>query len=238
MLRAAGIWTARIVGALVSLVIAVLAVAYVVSERRMHKRYEVPVHAVAFTNDSATIARGAKLVQLRGCTDCHGATLAGTVMIHDAMLGRIAAANLTRGKGGRGVELTVLCRTSAPEWPPGVSVARLGGPAFWQPLRVLVCGGGAFNGELMRRLAAALPEIPVGDTGNCGIPPEQVEAAMCAWLAHQHVEGAAGNVVAVTGYDDQDRVRQARAAGCDEVMVKPIDPQRLKTMLASYVPAV
>ncbi len=39
--------------------------------------------------------------------------------------------------GRRGVELTVLCRTSAPEAPAGVSVARLGGPAFWQPLRVL-----------------------------------------------------------------------------------------------------
>ena len=107
MLRAAGIWTARVVGALVSLVIVVLVVAYIVSERRMHKRYEVPVHAVAFTNDSATIARGAKLAQLRGCTDCHGPTLAGTVMIDDPMLGRIASANLTRGKGGRGFELTV-----------------------------------------------------------------------------------------------------------------------------------
>jgi len=39
--------------------------------------------------------------------------------------------------GRRGVELTVLCRSSAPDAPAGVSVARLGGPAFWQPLRVL-----------------------------------------------------------------------------------------------------
>jgi UDP-glucose:(heptosyl)LPS alpha-1,3-glucosyltransferase len=45
---------------------------------------------------------------------------------------------LARELGRRGIELTVLCRTSAPEWPPGVSVAKLGGPAFWQPLRVLV----------------------------------------------------------------------------------------------------
>jgi len=68
-----------------------------------------------------------------------------------------------------------------------------------KPQRVLVCGGGAFNIELMRRLAAALPGVPVGDTGNSGIPPEQVEAAMCAWLAHRFIEGQPGNLVAVTG---------------------------------------
>src|SRR5262245_48084039 len=105
LLRAAGIWTARILGGLVSLVLMVLAIVYVVSERRMHEHYEVPVHAVEFTDDSATIARGAKLAQLRGCTNCHGPALAGTVMIDDPMLGRIAAANLTRGKGGRGAYL-------------------------------------------------------------------------------------------------------------------------------------
>jgi len=67
------------------------------------------------------------------------------------------------------------------------------------PARLLVCGGGAFNGELMRRLAAELGPIPVGDTSACGIAPEQVEAAMCAWLAHRFLCGEAGNLVAVTG---------------------------------------
>jgi anhydro-N-acetylmuramic acid kinase len=67
------------------------------------------------------------------------------------------------------------------------------------PSRLLVCGGGAFNGELMRRLAARLGGVPVHATGAAGIPPEQVEAAMCAWLAHQFLEGQPGNLVAVTG---------------------------------------
>ena len=104
-LRAAGIWTARILGGLVSLVLVVLAIAYVASERRIHRRYEVPVHAVSYSDDSATIVRGARLAQLRGCTDCHGPALAGSVMVDDPMLGRIAAANLTRGRGGRGDDL-------------------------------------------------------------------------------------------------------------------------------------
>jgi anhydro-N-acetylmuramic acid kinase len=67
------------------------------------------------------------------------------------------------------------------------------------PKQVLVCGGGAFNSELMRRLSAHFQDVPVGHTGNFGIPPEQVEAAMCAWLAHQFLAGQPGNLVAVTG---------------------------------------
>ena len=107
MLRAAGIWTTRILGGLASLVLVVLAIVYVMSERRIHKRYEVPVHPVAFTNDSATIAHGARLAQLRGCTECHGPGLGGNVIFENALLGRIVSANLTTGKGGRGADLSV-----------------------------------------------------------------------------------------------------------------------------------
>ncbi|MBK9252054.1 MAG: anhydro-N-acetylmuramic acid kinase [Proteobacteria bacterium] len=67
------------------------------------------------------------------------------------------------------------------------------------PSQLLVCGGGAFNGELMRRLAARMPGVPVRHTGTAGIPPEQVEAALCAWLAHQFITGRPGNLVSVTG---------------------------------------
>jgi anhydro-N-acetylmuramic acid kinase len=67
------------------------------------------------------------------------------------------------------------------------------------PEEVLVCGGGAFNTELMRRLAARLPGINVTDTTTRGVAPAQVEAAGFAWLAHAFFEGLAGNIVAVTG---------------------------------------
>jgi anhydro-N-acetylmuramic acid kinase len=76
------------------------------------------------------------------------------------------------------------------------AIGSLPGP---RPEEVLVCGGGAFNSELMRRLAARLPGIQVADTGTRGIAPAQVEAAGFAWLAHAFLEGEAGNVVAVTG---------------------------------------
>jgi len=64
---------------------------------------------------------------------------------------------------------------------------------------VVVCGGGALNGDLMRRLAAQLPNIAVSDSGAQGLDAMQVEAAAFAWLAWTHVQRVAGNVPAVTG---------------------------------------
>ena len=65
--------------------------------------------------------------------------------------------------------------------------------------RLLVCGGGALNDELMRRLAANLPGMAVSTTEPCGLPPMQVEASAFAWLARAFVEGRPGNLSAVTG---------------------------------------
>jgi anhydro-N-acetylmuramic acid kinase len=66
--------------------------------------------------------------------------------------------------------------------------------------RLFVCGGGAFNGHLMRRIAQRVgSQTAVASTGDAGIPPDQVEAIAFAWLARAHVEGRAGNLPAVTG---------------------------------------
>lgn len=64
---------------------------------------------------------------------------------------------------------------------------------------LLVCGGGALNDELMRRLALALPGVAVRSTAERGLPPLQVEAAAFAWLAHAHLQGLPGNLPEVTG---------------------------------------
>jgi anhydro-N-acetylmuramic acid kinase len=68
-----------------------------------------------------------------------------------------------------------------------------------RPAEVLVCGGGACNGELMRRLGSRLPGARVASTAQHGVAPQQVEAAGFAWLAHAYLAGAAGNFTAVTG---------------------------------------
>jgi 1,6-anhydro-N-acetylmuramate kinase len=67
------------------------------------------------------------------------------------------------------------------------------------PTRVLICGGGAFNANLMDRLARALPRSRVETTAAFGIAPQHVEAAGFAWLAHRYVSGLPGNLPAVTG---------------------------------------
>jgi anhydro-N-acetylmuramic acid kinase len=67
------------------------------------------------------------------------------------------------------------------------------------PEELLVCGGGAWNKELMRRLVARMPETRVLNTAHRGIAPQHVEAAAFAWLAHQYLEGRPGNLTSVTG---------------------------------------
>src|SRR5574343_433439 len=65
--------------------------------------------------------------------------------------------------------------------------------------RLLVCGGGALNGALMRRLAAALPGVTVEPTDHHGLPVMQVEAAAFAWLAWCRIHARPGSDPAVTG---------------------------------------
>lgn len=65
--------------------------------------------------------------------------------------------------------------------------------------RLMVCGGGALNGQLMARIQALLPCLLVSSTDTAGLPPMQVEAAAFAWLAHQFNVRQGANLPAVTG---------------------------------------
>jgi len=68
-----------------------------------------------------------------------------------------------------------------------------------QTQEVYVCGGGAHNNALMKQLAESLSGIPVSTTETLGMPPDWIEAAAFAWLAHQAMERQSGNVPSVTG---------------------------------------
>ena len=64
---------------------------------------------------------------------------------------------------------------------------------------LVVCGGGALNLELMRRLQKGLPCLVV-ESSNChGLPPLLVEATAFAWLAQQAIERKTGSLKSVTG---------------------------------------
>ncbi len=65
--------------------------------------------------------------------------------------------------------------------------------------RIIVCGGGVHNDELMRKLQAQLGETPLDSSSTHGIDPDQVEATAFAWLARQTLLGLPGNIPAVTG---------------------------------------
>lgn len=64
---------------------------------------------------------------------------------------------------------------------------------------IWLCGGGAHNLELRRRLATYLPNQRMGVTDELGVHVDWVEAFAYAWLAQSCLDGHAGNLPAVTG---------------------------------------
>lgn len=65
--------------------------------------------------------------------------------------------------------------------------------------RLIVCGGGSKNAELLRLLAEALPGVAVDTSDMHGLAPEWIEAAAFAWLAMRRIHGEPGNLPSVTG---------------------------------------
>lgn len=85
-----------------------------------------------------------------------------------------------------------LCELSATTIVAGLQQAGV-------PARLLVCGGGAHNAHLLRRIAALVPNVPIAPTSAHGIDVDFVEAGGFAWLAHRTLSGLPGNLPSVTG---------------------------------------
>ena len=64
---------------------------------------------------------------------------------------------------------------------------------------LIVCGGGALNGDLMRRMRTLLPSVAVDLSSNHGLPPMQVEATAFAWLARKTIRRETASLQSVTG---------------------------------------
>ena len=67
------------------------------------------------------------------------------------------------------------------------------------PERLLVCGGGLHNDQLMLRLAAALPGVAVGSTAAHGADPDWVEGMLFAWLARERLYARMQDTTPITG---------------------------------------
>lgn len=127
LLRTVARWTARLAASVVVLVLVAATTIYGLSTRDLRETFTVPEHPLTVPADSASIAKGARIATIKGCTDCHGDALRGNVLIEDPAFGRLAAPNLT--KGGRGEALTT------EDWERAVrhGVRRDGSPLFVMP---------------------------------------------------------------------------------------------------------
>ena len=64
---------------------------------------------------------------------------------------------------------------------------------------LIVCGGGALNGQLMSRLGHHLHDVQVVSSEMRDLPPLQVEAAAFAWLAAKTMRRETSSLPSVTG---------------------------------------
>lgn len=96
----------KIVGALavVLVIVGAIGALYVsrTSEARANRIYPVHDVMIVITEDPAQmVIEGERLSRARGCSDCHGANLAGRTFLEDPALGTFVASNLTGGEGSR-----------------------------------------------------------------------------------------------------------------------------------------
>ncbi len=86
----------------------------------------------------------------------------------------------------------------------------------YAPLQaVAVCGGGARNTDLLRRLRQRLPDVQLDKTDAWGLSADWVEAASFAWMARERLAGRSTSLPAVTG--------ARAAASLGGVYLPPVD---------------
>jgi mono/diheme cytochrome c family protein len=100
-------WTFRLVVLLLLLVAALVGYVYYASGREMARTYTVTVPTLTIPTDPASVARGKYLVEhVSMCVECHDKDLGGKIVADNFAMGRLASANLTRGRGGIGGSLS------------------------------------------------------------------------------------------------------------------------------------
>jgi cytochrome c553 len=94
-------WIGLALGGLAPLVILGGVLIYVVTSRDLNRQYSFADSAVKAAGDTVSLARGRHLVEAIGkCQECHGDDFGGKVMSDSRAFGRLAAANITSGRGG------------------------------------------------------------------------------------------------------------------------------------------
>lgn len=79
-----------------------------------------------------------------------------------------------------------------------VTVAEAIRSAAPQCQRIIVCGGGVNNADLLARLRRLCPSV-IESSAEHGAAPEWMEGLAFAWLAMRRLQGMPGNIPSVTG---------------------------------------
>jgi len=95
-------WLGKLVLIVALLAILDMAFVYWRSSNLLAQRIAVDEPALAIPAGAEAIARGEHLAVTRGCRECHGKDLGGSILVESFPVGRIAGPNLTRGQGGIG----------------------------------------------------------------------------------------------------------------------------------------
>jgi mono/diheme cytochrome c family protein len=89
----------KVLGILLALVLVFYAWVEISFYRKAHASYNFPI-SPGVRVDSSLIERGAHLVQIKGCTDCHGGDLSGRIIEDNFPVGLLVAPNLTPSESG------------------------------------------------------------------------------------------------------------------------------------------
>jgi mono/diheme cytochrome c family protein len=93
-------WTGRIMLGIVIIVFVTFGIFIFLFRQHVNRQYTVQVREIPIPEDSASIAAGKHLYEIKGCGECHGNDLRGKIFVDDPAIGRVAGTNLTYGKGG------------------------------------------------------------------------------------------------------------------------------------------
>ena len=85
------------------------------------------------------------------------------------------------------------------EYSAASLVANIERFAPFRPDRILLCGGGVANTDLVARIQARLGDIPIESTAAHGIAPDYIEATLIAWLAREFIADRPINTPPITG---------------------------------------
>jgi mono/diheme cytochrome c family protein len=140
-------WLGISLAVLVGLVVTAAVVMYFMGRSTLNKTRTVTPLAVNIPGDEASLARGQHMVEVN-CTSCHGADLAGEVLLDDPLIGTLYTANLTGLAERRTDEQLVLAIRHA-VGPGGRQIVAMPSEAFAQ-----------FSAEDLGAIIAYLKTVP------------------------------------------------------------------------------